>query len=75
MYKRITQLRTHRSQQKTTHGGYFRLFGQNDDLIDQYGKKLDEIEQNVRLQQSEASLAAEVCGNLSDLFPKRKKFL
>lgn len=36
-----------------------------------YEKKLEDIEENVRLKQSEASLAGEVCGNLSGLFPKR----
>lgn len=65
MYKRIIQLRSDPTQQKYKHGDCFGLFGQKDDLIDHYGKKLEDIEQNVRLEQSEASLAGEVCGNLS----------
>ncbi|KAJ1405793.1 Calcium-dependent channel, 7TM region, putative phosphate [Sesbania bispinosa] len=55
--KRITQLRSDPNQQKYKHGGYFGLFGQNDNLIDHYGRKLEDIEHNVRLKQSEASLA------------------
>ncbi|XP_015956899.1 CSC1-like protein At1g69450 isoform X1 [Arachis duranensis] len=58
LYKKITQLRKH-NRQKNKQGDYFRLFGQDDGLIDQYGKKLSEIEQNVRLHQSENSLATE----------------
>ncbi|MED6180298.1 hypothetical protein PIB30_008793 [Stylosanthes scabra] len=58
LYKKIIQLRK-QNRQKNKQGDYFRLFGQDDNLIDQYGKKLGEIEQNVRLHQSEASLATE----------------
>ncbi|XP_057416822.1 CSC1-like protein At1g69450 [Lotus japonicus] len=59
LYKRIIQLRSDPTQQKYKHGDCFGLFGQKDDLIDHYGKKLEDIEQNVRLEQSEASLAGE----------------
>ncbi|MED6210228.1 hypothetical protein PIB30_062169 [Stylosanthes scabra] len=58
LYKKMIQLRK-QNLQKNKQGDYFRLFGQDDNLIDQYGKKLGEIEQNVRLHQSEASLATE----------------
>ena len=37
------------------------LCGHKVDLLDHYGKRLDDLEQNVRLKQSEA-LLAEVCG-------------
>jgi len=46
------------------------LFGRKDNVIEEYQKKLEDIEESVRLKQSEASLAGEVCGNLSGLFPK-----
>lgn len=51
------------SQQKCRRIG---LFGQKVDLVDHYGKKLEDIEQNVRLEQSDVSLA-EVCDALFTL--------
>lgn len=61
LYKRIRQLRSNSTQQNYNHGGgILGIFGsKKDDLIDHYGKKLEDIEQNVRLRQSEASLIAE----------------
>ncbi|XP_061362257.1 CSC1-like protein At1g69450 isoform X2 [Gastrolobium bilobum] len=59
LYKRITQLRSDPTEQKYKHGGCFGLFGRKDNLIDHYGKQLEDIQENVRLQQSEASLAGE----------------
>lgn len=70
MYKRVTQLRSDSTQQKNTQRGFPGLFSRKNSVI-YYEKKLEDIEENVRLKQSEASLAGEVCGNLSGLFPKR----
>ncbi|CAJ2650413.1 unnamed protein product [Trifolium pratense] len=60
LYRRIAQLRSNPTQQKYKHGGgIFGFFGPKDNLIDHYGKKLEDIEENLRLKQSEASLIAE----------------
>ncbi|KAK7251910.1 hypothetical protein RIF29_35520 [Crotalaria pallida] len=56
LYQRITQLRSDPSQQNHKRGSCFGLFGRNDNLIDHYRKQLEDIEENVRLEQSEASL-------------------
>ncbi|KAI9085425.1 hypothetical protein K1719_032586 [Acacia pycnantha] len=57
--KRISQLQSDPSQQNHRHGCFFGLFGRKINLKDHYEKKLEGIEENVRLKQSEASLAAE----------------
>ncbi|XP_058730567.1 CSC1-like protein At1g69450 [Vicia villosa] len=60
LYKRVAQLRANRAQQKYKHGGgVLGLFESKDSLIDHYGKKLEDIEEDVRLKQAEASLIAE----------------
>ncbi|KAK7307086.1 hypothetical protein VNO77_39833 [Canavalia gladiata] len=56
LYKRVTQLRSDPTQQKNEHGGLLRNFGRKNS-IEHYEKKLEDIEENVRLKQSEASLA------------------
>ncbi|KAJ8774640.1 hypothetical protein K2173_017086 [Erythroxylum novogranatense] len=53
LYKRIIHLRSEPSQNKFKR---VQLFGNKVDLVDHYEKKLEDIEQNVRLEQSEASL-------------------
>ncbi|KAG8654164.1 CSC1-like protein At1g69450 isoform X3 [Manihot esculenta] len=55
-YNRLLHLQSKPSQQKCRRIG---LFGQKVDLVDHYGKKLEDIEQNVRLEQSDVSLAEE----------------
>ncbi|KAL9277206.1 hypothetical protein ACSQ67_025214 [Phaseolus vulgaris] len=67
LYKRVTQLRSDPSKQKRMNRGISGLFGRKDNVIEEYQKKLEDIEESVRLKQSEASLAGEVCGNLSVL--------
>ncbi|TKY69635.1 CSC protein [Spatholobus suberectus] len=59
LYKRVTHLRSDPTQQKYRHGGIFGLFGPKNTVIEHYEKKLEDIEENVRLKQSEASLAGE----------------
>ncbi|KAE8023199.1 hypothetical protein FH972_008928 [Carpinus fangiana] len=58
-YKRIIQLQSNPTQR--SHGCFncFGLFSRNVDLVDHYEKKLEDIEENVRLEQSEVSLAGE----------------
>ncbi|KAE8710194.1 CSC1-like protein [Hibiscus syriacus] len=56
--KRLTHLQSESSQQKYRHVGLFR---KKVDLVDHYGKKLEDVEENMRLERSEVSLAAEVC--------------
>ncbi|XP_027359784.1 CSC1-like protein At1g69450 isoform X2 [Abrus precatorius] len=55
--KRVIQLRSNPTQQKNERGGFLGLFGPKNNLIEHYEKKLEDIEENVRLKQSEASLA------------------
>jgi uncharacterized protein YaaN involved in tellurite resistance len=64
MYKRVAQLQPDPTKQKIKNGSFSRLFGRKTNHIERYEKKLEEIEENVRLRQSEASLTGEVCGNL-----------
>ncbi|KAK7368200.1 hypothetical protein VNO80_10224 [Phaseolus coccineus] len=59
LYKRVTQLRSKPSQQKRMNRGISELFGRKDNVIEEYQKKLEDIEESVRLKQSEASLAGE----------------
>ncbi|KAG8661715.1 hypothetical protein MANES_01G032400v8 [Manihot esculenta] len=54
--KRLLHLQSEPSQHTYRHIG---LFGQRVDLVDHYGKKLVDIEQSVRLEQSNVSLAEE----------------
>lgn len=54
MYKRIIHLQSEPSERKYKRVG---LFGQKVDLVDHYERKLEDIEQNLRMEQSEASLA------------------
>ncbi|CAL0312224.1 unnamed protein product [Lupinus luteus] len=56
LYQRIAQLRSDPSQRRHKLGD---CFGQNDKLVDHYRKQLEDIEENVRLEKSEASLAGE----------------
>uniref|UniRef100_A0A2P2LA58 CSC1-like protein At1g69450 n=1 Tax=Rhizophora mucronata TaxID=61149 RepID=A0A2P2LA58_RHIMU len=53
-YKRLVHLQTGPSQQKYKRLGFF---GHKVDLVDHYEKKLEDIEQSVKLEQSEVSLA------------------
>ncbi|KAK8979603.1 hypothetical protein V6N11_073595 [Hibiscus sabdariffa] len=56
MYKRLTHLQSESNQQKYRHVG---LFGQKVNLVDHYEKKLEDIEENMRVERSEVSLATE----------------
>ncbi|OMO93315.1 hypothetical protein CCACVL1_06538 [Corchorus capsularis] len=55
LYKRLTHLQSDPNQ-KYKHVG---LFGHKVDLVDHYGKKLEDVEENLRLERAEVSLAAE----------------
>ncbi|XP_028803689.1 CSC1-like protein At1g69450 isoform X2 [Neltuma alba] len=57
--KRLGQLQSDPSQQQHRQGGFFGLFKRKINLRDHYEKRLEDIEENVRLKQSEASLAGE----------------
>ncbi|GLT76711.1 hypothetical protein SLA2020_483550 [Shorea laevis] len=57
LYKRIIHLQSDPNKQKNTRIGLFR---QKVDLVDHFEKKLEDIEENVRLEQSEVSMAEEV---------------
>lgn len=59
MYKKVAQSRPDPTKQKIKQGAFSRLFHQRNNHIERYEKQLEEIEENVRLKQSEASLAGE----------------
>ncbi|XP_011017881.1 PREDICTED: CSC1-like protein At1g69450 isoform X1 [Populus euphratica] len=54
LYRRLLHLQSEPSEQKSKQVG---LFEKNVDLLDHYGKRLEDLEQNARLEQSEVSLA------------------
>ncbi len=56
--KQLVHLQSGPSRQKNKWAG---LFGHKVNLVDHYEKKLEDIEESVRLEQSEVSTAAEVC--------------
>ncbi|KAM3754618.1 hypothetical protein ACB098_03G179600 [Castanea mollissima] len=59
LYKRIVHLQGNSTEHKYGRAGCFGLFGRKVDLVDHYEKKLENIEENVRLEQSELSLAGD----------------
>ncbi|XP_041014860.1 CSC1-like protein At1g69450 isoform X3 [Juglans microcarpa x Juglans regia] len=59
LYRRIIHLQSSPTQNKYRPGNCFGLFGHKVDIVDQYEKKLEDIQENVRLGQSEVSLAGE----------------
>ncbi|KAF9591508.1 hypothetical protein IFM89_004562 [Coptis chinensis] len=60
LYKRLTHLKSDvHAQQKFRRSGFLGLFGPKVSLVDHYGKKLDDLEENVRVQQSDVSLTRE----------------
>lgn len=59
MYKKVVRSRPDPTKQKIKQGAFSRLFLQRNNHIERYEKQLEEIEENVRLKQSEASLAGE----------------
>lgn len=59
LYKKLVRLQSEPNQPKLKRGFCFGLVGQKVDLVDQYEKKLEDLEENVRLEQSEVSLAEE----------------
>ncbi|BFG16736.1 hypothetical protein CerSpe_030100 [Prunus speciosa] len=59
LYTRLIHLQSDPNQQKYKRSSCFGLFGRKVNLVDHYEKKLEDIEENVRLEQSEVSLAGE----------------
>jgi len=62
LYKRLILLRTEPTRPKYEHYGFCGLFRRRVDLVDQYEKKLEDLEDTLRLEQSEVSLAGEEVG-------------
>ncbi|KAL5553722.1 hypothetical protein UlMin_041123 [Ulmus minor] len=58
VYRRMTHLQSDPNQQNQG-CCCFGWFGRKVDLVDHYGKRLEDIEENLRLERSEASLAQE----------------
>ncbi|XP_077224000.1 hyperosmolality-gated Ca2+ permeable channel 2.3 isoform X2 [Tasmannia lanceolata] len=60
LYKRLTHLKSRRdSQQSFQRGGFLGLFSQRVDIVDNYEKKLVDLEENLRIEQSDVSLRGE----------------
>ncbi|ONI30892.1 hypothetical protein PRUPE_1G279800 [Prunus persica] len=59
LYTRLIHLQSDPNQQKYKRSSCFGLFGRKVNLVDHYEKKLEDIEENVRMEQSEVSLAGE----------------
>ncbi|RWW16280.1 hypothetical protein BHE74_00005451 [Ensete ventricosum] len=60
LYRRITHLKSRpSSSQNQSHTGFLGLFRKNGDLMGHYEKKLEDLKQNVRLQQSDTSTGRE----------------
>ncbi|XWS30226.1 hypothetical protein CRYUN_Cryun24cG0098700 [Craigia yunnanensis] len=57
LYRTLGHLKSKNHQQRYKRDGFLGLFGRKIDLVDHYEKKLEDIEDNVRLEQS--SLAGE----------------
>lgn len=61
MHKRLTHLKSSaRTSQNVRHNGFLGLFGQKVDIVEHYEKKLEELEENLRIEQSDASLTDKV---------------
>lgn len=59
LYRRLIHMQADPAQQKYKRSSRFGLFGRKVDLVDQYEKRLEDLEENVRFEQSEVSLAGE----------------
>ncbi|XP_027098170.2 CSC1-like protein At1g69450 isoform X2 [Coffea arabica] len=59
LYKRLIHLQREPTASKSQPGSFFGLFEAKDDLVDHYEKKLEDLEENVRLVQSDVSMAGE----------------
>ncbi|XP_043703953.1 CSC1-like protein HYP1 isoform X2 [Telopea speciosissima] len=61
LYKTLVNLKSKNpTQKKFTRDGFLGLFGRNVDLVDHYEKKLEDLEENVRMEQLGLSLTGEV---------------
>ena len=57
VYRRLTHLKSTSDRR----GGFLGLFGKNVDLVDDHAKKLEDLEENLRIRQSGISMSGEVC--------------
>ena len=67
-YRRLVRLQSNPSQINSNRGSCFGLFRRKVDLVDRYGKRLGDIEQHLRLEQSQVSSAGKVCTSLLNYF-------
>lgn len=58
LYKRLTHLQAESSQSTPTNSGFFGLYKRKASLVDQYEKKLGDLEENMRVER-QVSLAGE----------------
>ncbi|XP_058082252.1 CSC1-like protein HYP1 [Magnolia sinica] len=59
LYKQLAHLKS-RPRQKFQCNGFLGLFGRKVDVVDHTEKRLQDLEENVRMQQSDVSLIGEV---------------
>ncbi|XP_073107245.1 CSC1-like protein HYP1 [Elaeis guineensis] len=60
LYRRLAHLKSRPvTSQNNRHGSFLGLFGKNVDLAGHYAKKLEDLEENVRIKQTDISMAGE----------------
>lgn len=60
LFRKLTHIKSDvHAQQKSCRSGFLGLFGQKVNVVDHYGKKLEDMEENVRREQSHISSAQE----------------
>lgn len=52
MYKKLALLKLNQSEQRVGRDGFLGIFGRKVDLLDKYEKKLEDLEDNMRMEQS-----------------------
>jgi glutathione peroxidase-family protein len=62
LYKKLTRVKSGSiSRQKSRWGGFLGMFGNNVDVVDHYQKKLDKLEDDMRLKQSLLAGEVRIC--------------
>lgn len=61
MYRTLTRLKSQRdARQMVPHRGFLGLFRQDENSVDKCEKKLEDLEENLRIEQSDVSLSGQV---------------
>ncbi|KAK1306890.1 hypothetical protein QJS10_CPA10g02073 [Acorus calamus] len=72
MSRRLIRLKSRpKNQQKNLRNGFLGIFGQNVNIVDHYEKKFEDLQANVRIEQSDASSLGEEVGAAFVCFKSR----